>query len=157
MSELAADTTATTCTTQNEGPSLDESLEAGAVPSSRQRRSPRSCNLTCNLRASPAASPKAVPKGIWGAPDKKSFQPRATKVLSVRRGPIRCSAPRACPRYTGDASGTPDTTKCEARRRGPDASTNGRSTATYLAMVQLPGRGTVTLATASIDARTAGM
>jgi hypothetical protein len=45
------------------------------------------------FRASPAASPK----GFWGAADIFSAQVRAPKPPSVRRGTIRCSAPRAIP------------------------------------------------------------
>ena len=62
------------------------------------------------------------PKGFGARRTKNAFQPRPPKPIFVRRGPIRCPAPRARLRPTGDAPGTPDTTKSEANRRGPDAS-----------------------------------
>jgi hypothetical protein len=74
------------------------------------------------LRASPVASPKPFFKAIWGASYKRRFQPRPLNPFFVRRGPIRCPASRAHPLLTGDAPGTADTTKSEAKRRGTDAS-----------------------------------
>ncbi|XP_051229939.1 uncharacterized protein [Lolium perenne] len=71
-----------------------------------------------DLRASPVVSPKP----IWGAPDKKTLPAASPKLIFVRRALIRCPAPRARPRPTGDAPGTLDTTKSEAKRGGPDAS-----------------------------------
>jgi hypothetical protein len=64
----------------------------------------------------------ASPKRFGARRTKNHSQPHAPNALFVRRGPIRCLAPRARPRYTGDALGTPDTTKCEAWSGGTDAS-----------------------------------
>jgi hypothetical protein len=75
-----------------------------------------------NLEKHPKTFPKASPKGFWDAGHFFVSSRTPPKVRSVRRGPIRCLASRARPSYTRDAPGAPDTTKCEARSGGPDAS-----------------------------------
>jgi hypothetical protein len=67
-------------------------------------------------------SPKHLLKVFGSRRMKKLSQLRALKPHFVRRGPIRCPAPRARPRYTQNALSTADIMKSEARRRGPDAS-----------------------------------
>jgi hypothetical protein len=88
---------------------------------------------------------------------KNRFQPRVPKALFVRRGPIRCPAGRARPATHGTLRARRTQRNKRRGGAGPTRQRLGRSTAAYVAMVQLPGRGTVALATASIDARTAGM
>jgi hypothetical protein len=82
----------------------------------------------CHLEHLQSRSPNRPSKRFGAHRTKKRSQACPPKLIFVRRGPIWCSAPRACPRYKGDARGMSDTPKCEARRGRTDASaTHGRT------------------------------
>jgi hypothetical protein len=103
------------------------------------------------VRASPALSPK----GFWRAghlfvcsrAPQRSFPPGAVQYGVRRLKPVP------------DPQGTLRAGRSEAGSSRPDESSTNerRSTVAYLATVQLRGRGTVVVATASIDVRTVGM
>jgi hypothetical protein len=63
----------------------------------------------------------------------------APNVISIRRSPIRYPAPRAHPRSTGDALGTPDTLRSEMSSGGTDASAIHERTLNH----RLPSNGAV--------------
>jgi hypothetical protein len=110
-----------------------------------------------SVRASPSTSPKLFSKQ-FGRVDQKNGSCRVPQSPFLSGAPpygVRRPEPVPVPQGMLQARRTQQ--KARRSDAGPARQRLGCSTAAYVATVQLPGSGTVALATASPDAPTAGM